>query len=283
LEPIVSTHSPAPLDAAPAAADLPAALSADLPPAWRARLAGARFVQQTIGCSDAAVFRVETAAGATLFLKTEPLGALGELPGEIARLRWLAAQRVPCPAVLDAAAGEVRQWLLMSALPGRDLASSPSLDAERIVALVADVLRDLHRLDVAACPFDHRSANRIADARARLDAGLVDASDFDDDRIGRSATQVFDELLAKRPAREDVVVTHGDACLPNLIALDGRFSGFIDCGRLGVADRHQDLALAARSLADNLGDAWVEPFLRRYGGDIDRDLLAFYCLLDEFF
>lgn len=279
----MSSHSAASLDAPPATTELPAALAADLPPSWHARLAAARFVQQTIGCSDAAVFRVETSTAETLFLKTEPLGALGELPGEIARLRWLAAQGVPCPAVLDAAAGDTHQWLLMSALPGRDLASSPDLDAERIVALVADALRDLHRLDVAACPFDHRSANRIAEARARFEAGLVDESDFDDDRLGQSAAQVFDELLAKRPAREDFVVTHGDACLPNFMAADGRFSGFIDCGRLGVADRHQDLALAARSLGDNFGEAWVEPFLRRYGGEIDRDRLAFYCLLDEFF
>lgn len=279
----MSSHSLSSLDATSATAELPPALAADLPLAWRARLTDARFALQTIGCSDAAVFRVETAAGETLFVKTEPLEPLAELPGEIARLRWLAAQGAPCPAVLDAVAGEERQWLLMSAVPGCDLASSSGLGAERIVTLVADALRDLHRLDIAACPFDHRSENRIPEARARLDAGLVDESDFDDDRAGRSAAQVFDDLLSKRPAREDFVVTHGDACLPNFMVADGRFSGFIDCGRLGVADRHQDLALAVRSLADNLGEAWVEPFLRRYGGEIDRDRLAFYCLLDEFF
>jgi len=61
-------------------------------------------------------------------------------------------------------------------------------------------------------------------------------------------------------------------------------SGFVDCANAGIADRYQDLALCARSVADNLGVEWVQPLFARYGLDQpDESKLAYYQLLDEFF
>lgn len=229
------------------------------------------------------MFRLEASGRPSLFVKTEPVSAFEELPREALRLRWLATSGTACPTVARNAREASRNWLLISALAGHDLASSPMPGPDRVVEIAARALRGLHKLDIATCPFDHRIDRQIEEARGRVEAGVIDESDFDGEREGRTARDLFEELLAQRPKSEDLVVTHGDACLPNLIAHDGTFSGFIDCGRLGVADRHQDLALAARSIRYNLGAPWDDAFLRLYGGAADPERLAFFRLLDEFF
>ncbi len=78
-------------------------------------------------------------------------------------------------------------------------------------------------------------------------------------------------------------MTHGDYCLPNVVLRDGAVAGFIDVGRAGVADRHQDFACAARSIAYNYGEQFVAPFFEAYGMAPDPARIAFYQLLDEFF
>ncbi len=258
--------------------------SMPLPQGWQDALASARIERQSIGVSRADVARVHRPGQADAFLKSEVIDAFSELGDEIARLRWLQAQGQQAPTVIATAEERGRRWLLMSALPGRDLASSPELGPERVAELLADALRGLHAVPVASCPFDQRLASRLLAAQARVEAGLVDADDFDDERRGQSPQQVFAELRATQPAHEDLVVSHGDACLPNLLVADGRFTGFIDCGRLGVADRYQDLALAARSLVHNVGSTrWVAPLFQRYGTIPDERRMAFYRLLDELF
>lgn len=253
-----------------------------LPLQWQPRLAGARLEQQSIGESRADVYRIRSANQPDRYLKSEHTGTLPELPDEIERLQWMAAHGLPCPTVIDAAATPTRHWLLMSAVAGQDLASA-GLPPAQVIAIMADALHRLHCIPIDQCPFDHTLERRIAEARRALDAGLVDESDFDDERIGRTAEDAFAELLATRPTTHDLVVAHGDACLPNFMADGGVFTGYIDCGRLGVSDRHQDLALAARSIERNLGREWIEPFFRSYGVGPDDRRLAFYCLLDEFF
>ncbi len=77
-----------------------------------------------------------------------------------------------------------------------------------------------------------------------------------------------------------LVVCHGDACAPNtLLSDDGRWSGHVDLGFLGVADRWADLAVATWSTEWNYGPGWEEPLLDAYGIDPDRERMAYYRLL----
>jgi aminoglycoside 3'-phosphotransferase-2 len=253
------------------------------PQKWAAALRGYTWEQQRNGCSTTSVFRLASPGKPTLFVKAEDRSQpYLELDDEADRLRWLTSAGIPCAAVIDGLSLLHHTWLLLSAVPGQDLASS-TLAPAFIVKIMADALRRLHSLPIALCPFDHRAECRINRARLRMKYGMVDEEDLDDEHRGIPLQKLFEQLQAMQPKVEDLVVTHGDACLPNLLADDKGFTGFIDCARLGVADRHQDLALACRSIQFNLGEEWTTPFLEHYGISPDPDKLAFYRLLDEFF
>lgn len=115
--------------------------------------------------------------------------------------------------------------------------------------------------------------------------GLVRLNDLDECRRGWSLEMLIDKLQKSVPSIEDLVFTHGDYCLPNVIINEGLFSGFADLGRAGVADRHQGLiALALRSLGRNFDSSYEKLFLKHYGlvDEFNQELIEFYNLLDEF-
>lgn len=252
-------------------------------PARLATLLGQDRHEITLGRSDALVWQFTgTDKGEALFLKAEASHPLSELPGEAQRLQWLAGTGIAAPGLRASFAEHGFDWLLMTALPGTDL--SQLTDRPEVLRnALATGLRALHSLDPATCPFDHRLDAKLASGAANVAAGRVDETDFDESRDGWTAKQVLAWLLDNRPDSEDLVVAHGDASLPNIMAQDGAFSGIIDCGRLGVADRWQDVALACRSIIYNCGQQHVAPFLAAYGAEWDEERYRYYCTLDELF
>lgn len=236
----------------------------------------------TIGKSASSVWRITLGDGNAVFLKSEALHPLAELPGEIERLNWLTKMGFKSPRVIDAEQADDRLWLLMSAVPGEDLTHYVDRPGD-VVRAYAQGLKRIHALDPTHCPFDHSLEIRLEDANKRLNAGLVDETDFDSEHAGWTGQQVFDWLLANRPEPGTLVVTHGDASAPNVLAQDGRFSGLVDCGRLGVADMWQDLTIACRSIAYNIGQEHVAAFLAAYGAEWDEAKYRFYNALDEMF
>lgn len=74
-----------------------------------------------------------------------------------------------------------------------------------------------------------------------------------------------DQLKADR-------LIHGDACLPNIIQNQGKFSSFIDFPLSGIGDKHIDLYWAVWSLEYNLQSSdYSELFLDLYGRDRFRE------------
>ena len=251
-----------------------------LPLSLRRVLPAARWEAVTHGKSGAQVwssrrFVLKVVARQGL---TRPLHA------DMVRLRWLAG-RLPVPEVVGYEVTPDAEYLAVTRLPGVPLDHPDALvHPLRVTELLARALRELHALPVRDCPFNSSLNVTLRQARERLEAGQIDESDFDDERRGWTGLQVMNELLRARPLSENLVVTHGDPCLSNLL-IDGEYlSGLIDVGRLGLADRHADLALAHRSLTHAIGPEMAEHFLDMYGrGLVDAGKLEYYALLDELF
>ena len=262
----------------------------DLPRDVAERLTGRALEPISLGESGAHVWRCTADGQSSWYLKAAPLTAKLRLDRDAECMRWMSSRGVPVPLVHEYTQVADTEYLLMEEAIGVP-ASAPewNVDRPRVARALGRGLATLHATDATGCPFDRRIARQLEEARIRLVDGHVREDDFDASRLGRAAADLFAELLATVPPNEDLVLVHGDFCLPNVLldeqASDAlRITGLIDCGRAGIGDRHQDLALAIRSLADNLGPEAVSPFLHAYGRSIpDPATIEFFTVLDEFF
>jgi aminoglycoside 3'-phosphotransferase II len=243
-----------------------------LPDALRDYLVGAELERTSLG-EAAETYRITARDRPTRYLKMA-----GELEREHARLRW-AAGRLPVPHVVAFATEAGRDYLLLDELPGTPIELATECSVAERVAHLAQAMRSLHHMPIAGCPFDARVRERLVDADANVRTGTVDESDFDPERLGRSATSILTELRGWPAFSEDLVVTHGDFTLANIFVHP---TGMLDLGRLGVADRYQDISLVLRDIEGDYGTTWREPFVVAYGLEaIDVSKLAFFRLLDE--
>lgn len=253
-----------------------------LPKALQDLIGDSTLVRNTLGCSGAVVIHVQDRHS---YLKIAPYNELEPLAYKAAVLQWLE-DKVPVPKVHYYTHCEDWEYLLISEIAGIDCSSVIyEANPETMVRSLAEGLRQMHSLDIASCPFDQTLGLKLEKARLNMERGLVDEENFEEEYQGRTTQELYKELLARRPLGEDLVFTHGDYCLPNVILKDGRLAGFIDLGRAGVADRYQDIVLAVRSLRHNVySEELVHLFLEAYGlSDPDWEKIEYYILLDEFF
>ncbi|GAA4715751.1 aminoglycoside 3'-phosphotransferase [Phytohabitans rumicis] len=251
---------------------------ADVPvPPQISALAGDDMVRP-VWCNELGGLTFElTGTDRRRFAKWAPAGSALDLAAEAERLRWAVAF-TPVPQVLDAGSTEAGCWLLTAGLPGNSaVAARWRADPHTASTAIGQGLRALHeRLPVESCPFSWDVQERLTRVRA---AGRHDPARWNSDHAELSPPEAL-ARLADPPAVDQLVVCHGDACSPNtLLTDDGAWSGHVDLGALGVADRWADLAVATWSLDWNYGPGWQPTLLRAYGVEPDPDRTAYYRLL----
>ncbi len=246
-----------------------------------AELAAYTWHAVDLGRSRAHVYRLTTPEGSTLFLKCVEAPQADELRDEAERLAWLQG-KLPVPRLVHYLDDATGAYLVTEAVPGQDLTEfnheSDAVKRQMTVEL-AWGLRRVHALDPAGCPFNHTPARQLArlEARLREYRGKAVRTELE------ALHLLLDKLKAEQPEAEDLVFTHGDPCLPNILVEGEQLSGFIDLGSAGLGDRYRDLALARWSLGYNFGRGYDALFFKAYGlPEPDEAKLAFHQAVEQF-
>jgi len=261
------------------------AKAALVPPGLADLVAGMTWERDLIGEAGATVHRLHAPGRATLYLKHGTGEPAEDITAEMVRQRWLGRfMRVPDVRAFHYV--ENQAWLLNTAIPGRTayeaLTSEPD-EQIKIVSAIAEHLRALHAIPITECPFNSRHVLRLAEARRRLEAGQVVTSDFDPEHENWTPEQVWEEMTALLPIEEDLVVTHGDFTLDNILIEGFEVTGLIDLGKAGIADRYQDLAPIWSNLGE-FGKRLQAHFFRAYGiEEPEIRKIRFHLDLGEFF
>lgn len=218
--------------------------------------------------TGAEIHRLTAEGRETLYLKMYPVRGR-RLERETRVLRWIDG-RLPAPKPLFYLAQGWWEYQLTTEVPGTPAYQLERSERMNAVRAAAEALRTIHGLDPRGCPYMNTVANRIGEARKSKDP---------------ETHRALDGLEASKPD-EELVFTHGDYCLPNIILEGGALSGVIDWDHAGLGDPYGDLEGCMWSIGYNFGgdaDKLTPIFLREYGlEELDEAKLEWYARLSDY-
>ena len=260
----------------------------EIPGKIKSILGSSVYNSDTVGMSEASILIYEDKV-----LKIDRI--CEESENERNTMLWLK-DRLPVPEVICHEKYNGHSYLLMSKLPGvMSCDESYLARPQKLTRILAAGLKMLWEIDSSNCPFICNLDKKLEMARYNVEYDLVDVDNVEPDTFGENGFQtpkhLLDWLEHNRP-EEDIVLSHGDYCLPNIFIENGKISGFLDLGKTGCADRYQDIALCYRSLMHNYEGKYGGKTYAGFKPDIlfeelgiapDWEKIKYYILLDELF
>lgn len=241
------------------------------------------YQENTVGMTDSKIYIFDQEV-----LKVEKI--CEESLNEARMLEWLQG-RLPIPKLFCVVKEQGRQYILMERLIGAMAFEEPYIGSPiTLVKMLAEALKMVWSVRIDDCPSDQGLKVKLKLAEDQVKKGKVDIEEFDFallKEFGLSSPRDILDYLNTHQPNENLVFTHGDFCLPNLIFREEKLVGFIDLGRSGLSDLWQDLALVIRSLKYNLGSTYKEEYrdllCKELGLAFDKKKFQYYLLLDELF
>ena len=232
-----------------------------MPKELRELLRGYSFVKHPYDESQAEIYVCSHPSEPRRYLKIRKDETM-RLKAEYDILNWIN-NRIPSPEPLYYSHEASNEYLLTSEITGTPTYQVEPPERETAVKILAETLRRIHSINPSECPKTHSISNWIE----TLNEKGVDTSSLGD----------------WRPV-EDLVFTHGDYCLPNIIIKDDALSGVIDWDTAGLADLYVDFVSCVWSIRYNYGkdaERLIQVFLETYGVQLDQEKYGFYRRLND--
>jgi len=234
----------------------------------------------SIGCSDSQVFKI-IKNNNIYFLK---MSRLGLLTFEYNKLMWLE-NKLEVPKVVLYDKNDTAEFLITEALKGEMVCSEVYNDNPELgLKIIAQAFNKLYEVDINNCPFDVSIDYKLKLVENNVKNKLIDISQLSSETLNRfGSLENILKYLKENKFYEEKCFSHGDTSLPNIFGLNSNFSGYIDVGECGIADKWFDLAICEKSIKRNYGEEYISKFYAELNIIPDRQKIDYYLLMMELY
>lgn len=240
----------------------------------------AKLEEISIGCSDSQVFKIEKEDN-VYFLKVANLGLL---TSEYNALKWLDGKLLVPKIVLYTVNNEI-EFLITEKIPGEMVCSDNIInDYKKGLKVIVEAFNNIYDVDIKNCPFDVSLDYKLNLVKSNVDNGLINYDELSENTKSKfkNLNEILDYLFENR-FEEELCFSHGDTSLPNIFCNNGKFSGFIDVGECGIADKWFDLAICQKSIKRNYGENAISEFYSELNIVPDNYKINYYLLMMELY
>lgn len=240
----------------------------------------ANLSEISIGCSDSQVIKIDK-NDKIYFLKMAKKGLLTQ---EFNALNWLNG-KLSVPEIVLFDDETENEFLITKAIPGEMVCSEKYLDNPmQALEIIKEAFNSIYSVDISDCPFDVSNKYKLSLIKNNVEKGLIKNEDLKSETLKRFGNvEGLLNYLIDNQFEEELCFSHGDTSLPNIFSFDDKFSGFIDVGECGIADKLFDLAICEKSIRRNFGEKYVSKFYEKLNIVPDRNKIDYYLLMMELY
>lgn len=240
----------------------------------------AKIEEISIGCSDSQVFKIEK-IDKIYFIK---ISFKGNLTSEYEKLKWLGG-KLSVPKIVLYDYNDDTEYLITESVEGEMVCSEYYLNNPKIgIKVIADAFKQISNVSIESCPFNVSIDYKLSLVENNVEKNLIHLEDLKEDTLKKfGSLENIIKFLRDNKFNDEYCFSHGDTSLPNIFASGDEFTGFIDVGECGIADKWFDLAICEKSIRRNYGEDYIQQFYNELGIVPDRKKIDYYLLMMELY